>query len=269
VVAALEMSGHSDTAAFIPRAGLPSAHALPVTLSSGRTAELARKVAAAKAKRLSCCELFLKGVSACLTLPTLGCAGFINVPSNTRYAIFRFGKLDCEINTPGLHWVTPFYEAVWAFSGTSTHRTSELHVIDAAGNPILVRALLEYSIDDPAALRIACNNSTLVIFNMAEQVGGRRALRGAPQAPPSRAAAPRPSAVPLVLKRAGRARGVHAPAAPRREGPRHPLADARDWRRHGARAVVPAERARACARAALTPCRPIAPPRAPPPSGVR
>jgi membrane protease subunit (stomatin/prohibitin family) len=45
-----------------------------------------------------------------------------------------------------------------------------MRVIDAAGNPIIVRALLEFAVEDAAALHIATNDSLAVLFNMAEQV---------------------------------------------------------------------------------------------------
>lgn len=54
-----------------------------------------------------------------------------------------------------------------------------MHVIDAAGNPIIVTALLEYSIEDPAALHIALSSDLTVLFNMAEQVI-REACTGLP-----------------------------------------------------------------------------------------
>jgi regulator of protease activity HflC (stomatin/prohibitin superfamily) len=45
-----------------------------------------------------------------------------------------------------------------------------VHVVDAAGNPIIIRALLEYAINDPAALYIATAGDVRVLFNQAEQV---------------------------------------------------------------------------------------------------
>ena len=51
-----------------------------------------------------------------------------------------------------------------------THETTELKVIDAVGNPIIVRGLLEFGVEDAAALHIATNSSFSVLFNMAEQV---------------------------------------------------------------------------------------------------
>ena len=80
------------------------------------------------------------------------------------------GKLDRVITKPGIHWVAPFHDRVVMFSGTQTRKIDNLHVIDSAGNPIIVSALLEYAIDDPAALHIATNSSLLVLFNMTEQV---------------------------------------------------------------------------------------------------
>ena len=56
------------------------------------------------------------------------------------------------------------------FTGTQTHKMNELNLVDAVGNPILVRALLEFSVEDPAALFIATNASLSVLFNQAEQV---------------------------------------------------------------------------------------------------
>lgn len=135
-----------------------------------RIEELKRMVATAKAKHLSPAEALIKGFNALLTLPFLGLTGYINIPANTKVAIFRFGKLDALISTPGLHWVAPGYERMEEFAGAQTHETEKLSVIDAAGNPIIVKALLEYSIVDPAALHIALAGNRTVLFNMAEQV---------------------------------------------------------------------------------------------------
>ncbi len=41
-----------------------------------------------------------------------GCCSLITVPANTNVAIFRFGKLDGVIDTPGIHWVAPCYDKV-------------------------------------------------------------------------------------------------------------------------------------------------------------
>lgn len=74
------------------------------------------------------------------------------------------------MNRPGAYWIAPNYEAVTCFTGTQSHKMDELHVVDSAGNPIIVRALLEFAIEDPAALKIATNMSLSVLFNQAEQV---------------------------------------------------------------------------------------------------
>eukprot|EP00906_Rhabdomonas_costata_P037922 RCo053514 len=142
----------------------------PHTGPSERTKALAKKVAEVKAQHLTGCELMLKGVGVLTGLPFLGLCNFITVPANTNVAIFRFGKLDRMITTPGLHWVAPFYDAVSKFGGTQSRKIDNLHVIDSAGNPIIVSALLEYAIVDPAALHIATDDSLLVLFNMTEQV---------------------------------------------------------------------------------------------------
>ena len=71
---------------------------------------------------------------------------------------------------PGLTWILPGGDLIWAFTGTQTFKLDSLNVIDAAGNPIIIRALLEYAIEDPAALHIAVNDSLAVLHNQAEQV---------------------------------------------------------------------------------------------------
>ena len=130
---------------------------------SARTTMLARKVAEAKAQRLGCFEHFLsKTLGTLVTAPSLFLSGFVTVPANTAVAIFRFGKLDVILNRPGLYWLPVFFEGVTTFTGTQTHKMDELHVVDAAGNPIIVRALLEFAIEDPAALKIATNMSLAV-----------------------------------------------------------------------------------------------------------
>lgn len=135
-----------------------------------RIASLARKVADVKAKRLNGGELFCKFLSFLGTAPNLFLSGFTTVPINTQVAIFRFGKLETVLTVPGLYWITPGYERVSHFAGAKTHITSDLRVIDASGNPIIVRALLEYAVEDPAALFIATDNNMSVLYNMTEQV---------------------------------------------------------------------------------------------------
>lgn len=136
---------------------------------SARTAEFHRRVTAAKNVKLNAFEHLVKGLGALFTLPFLGLTGFTTVPANTRVAIFRFGKLDRILMTPGIYWLPLFYESVSHFAGQQTTSLPDLHVIDAAGNPIIIRALLEYTVEDPAALQIATNSSLSVLMNMAEQ----------------------------------------------------------------------------------------------------
>ena len=125
----------------------------------------------AKSAHLTCSEWFLsKGLGAFCTLFTAGLSGFVTVPANTAMAVFRFGKLDCTISQPGLYWLPLFFDRVQTFSGTQTHKMDELHLVDSTGNPILVRALLEFAVEDPASLYIATNASLGVLFNQAEQV---------------------------------------------------------------------------------------------------
>jgi SPFH domain / Band 7 family len=144
---------------------LAPAHAI-----SERTQLLAQKVESVKRARLTCFEAFCsKGLGTLLTLPALGLSGLITVPVATTVAIFRFGKLCCVISQPGLHWVAPLYDRVQMFTGTQTHKIDELQLVDGVGNPILVRAILEFAVEDPAALFIATNASLTPLFNSAEQ----------------------------------------------------------------------------------------------------
>ena len=92
------------------------------------------------------------------------------MPPRTTLAIFRFGKLDQVITRPGLTWILPGGDRIACFTGTQTYKLDELHVVDAAGNPIIVRALMEFAVEDPAALHIATNDSLSVLHNQAEQV---------------------------------------------------------------------------------------------------
>jgi regulator of protease activity HflC (stomatin/prohibitin superfamily) len=152
--------------------GLEGAGALPVAqrAPSARTAALARRVEAAKSERLNFGEHLLKGLGALSTVFTLGLSGFTTVPPRTTIAVFRFGKLDRVLRRPGLVWLAPFGELVTGFSGSQTHKIEGLDVIDKVGNPIVVSALLEYSVEDPAALRIAANGDMHVLYYQAEQV---------------------------------------------------------------------------------------------------
>ena len=118
----------------------------------------------------ACCvrRVVLSPFARCVVCRCLPCGEILN--ELLRFCMLGAGKLDYVIKTPGVHWVAPFYDRITMFSGTATHNSDELHVIDAAGNPIIVRALLEYAIEDPAALHIATNSSLQVLFNMTEQV---------------------------------------------------------------------------------------------------
>lgn len=138
--------------------------------SHERTAFIAKRVLEAKSRKLTCSEWCIKALGALFTLPTLGLSGLIIVPANTSVAIMRFGKLDRVISKPGFAWVAPFYERIQGFRGTNTYRLDSLHVLDGAGNPIIVRALLEYGVEDPGALFIATQNNIAVLYNMAEMV---------------------------------------------------------------------------------------------------
>jgi hypothetical protein len=138
---------------------------------SQRTQILARKVAEVKSQKLTCIEwIFSKGLGNLFALPSLGTFALMYVPVSTSVAIFRFGKVDRVISKPGLYYVPFFYDSVSTFTGTQTQRMDELNLVDSTGNPIVVRALLEYAVDDAAALKIATDNSLTVLFNQAEQV---------------------------------------------------------------------------------------------------
>ena len=105
-----------------------------------------------KALKLTVTEQFLKYFGGLFALPFLGLTCIRNIPTKTTQAIFRFGKLDRVITEPGLAFVLPFGETVSAFTGTQTHKINELNVVDLAGNPIIVRALLEFSVSIPYGL---------------------------------------------------------------------------------------------------------------------
>ena len=83
--------------------------------------------------KLTFSERFCKYLGSILLLPTLGLAGIISVPPKTTLAVFRFGKLDRVISTPGLAWLLPFSEIVSQFTGTQTYRMDQLQVIDSTG----------------------------------------------------------------------------------------------------------------------------------------
>jgi regulator of protease activity HflC (stomatin/prohibitin superfamily) len=135
-----------------------------------RTVMLQRKVEAARAERLSICEWVCTALGCLTTLPFLGLTGLRVVPPMTRLAIFRFGKLVTTIRSPGLTWAVPCGTFIQSFAGSQTHKLEELNVVDASGNPIVVRCVLEFAVEDPEALQIAANGSLYVLFNMAEQV---------------------------------------------------------------------------------------------------
>ena len=150
--------------------GASSVRPTSVISAHERTSVIARKVADAKAKKLTCFEWCLKGLGALSTLPFLGLTGLIVVPANTSVAIMRFGKLDRVLSEPGFAWVSPGYQRIDGFRGTNTYSLHSLHLLDGSGSPIVVRALLEYGVEDPGALFISTNNNISVLFNMAEQV---------------------------------------------------------------------------------------------------
>ena len=125
-----------------------------------RSTVLSDKVRAAKEQKLTCFELALRSCCSlvCCPLCFIG-VGWVQVNANTASAFFRFGKLERVIDTPGLSYVTPGATRIDGFRGTQSLILPPLNIIDAAGNPIIVRALLEYSVDDPAALCISTNNT--------------------------------------------------------------------------------------------------------------
>lgn len=151
--------------------GTTSTNPLGSVTMQPRTAALSRKVAAAKGLTLSVTEWATSvGLGTLFTLPFAGLTGFATIPTNTTTAIFRYGKLTRVVNKPGLVWIAPNYTRVDAFTGTQTHKMDELHLVDASGNPIIIRAMMEYAVVDPAALFIATDNNKGVLFNQAEQV---------------------------------------------------------------------------------------------------
>ena len=169
----LPVSGGSGSGSAPAYATTMLASALPGASSSAaapRTVALARKVDAAKSARTSVAEHLCTCLAGLLTLPLLGLPGLRINPPNTRLAVFRFGKLVGQVRAPGLTWFVPCGVFISSFSGAQTHKMDALHVVDASGNPIVVRALLEFAVDDPASLSIAANGSLYVLFNMAEQV---------------------------------------------------------------------------------------------------
>ena len=123
---------------------------------SERTATQLAKVARIKALTLTGCETACVGLCGCLAcLSSFGFGACVTVPASTNVALFRCGKLTGTISAPGCNCILPGAEVVQEFAGTRTQILDELRVIDASGNPIIVRALLEYAVDDPAALKIS------------------------------------------------------------------------------------------------------------------
>jgi len=91
----------------------------------------------------------------------------LSVNQNYCCVIKRFGKVDRVIDS-GLSWAPPFCEDILVFIGTSTHKFSGLHLIEKNGSPIIVSAILNYHISNPAKYVVAADAKTEVVMNMVE-----------------------------------------------------------------------------------------------------
>jgi len=89
------------------------------------------------------------------------------VKQNSCKVLMRFGKID-RICQPGLRWAPAFCTYYNLFMGVSTHKFSNLHIIDKSGTPIVVTAIINYSISNPEKYVINANHSNDVVFNVTE-----------------------------------------------------------------------------------------------------
>lgn len=84
------------------------------------------------------------------------------IQQNTRGVLMRFGKVDRVIE-PGLRWAPPFGDLTRVFIGAKTHTFKDMRLLDATGTPIVVSAILQYHVSNPAAYIIAANQSTDIL----------------------------------------------------------------------------------------------------------
>lgn len=104
----------ADKPAFVPMMPGMAASLRP---GQARVETIKNMVALAKSKRLTIGEHAIVAIGALSTLPFFGLTGLVSVPTNTKVAIFRFGKLTSILTTPGLHYVAPFYNGISEFAG--------------------------------------------------------------------------------------------------------------------------------------------------------
>lgn len=116
------------------------------------------------AKAFTPLERGLKVLSGLFTFPLL--IGSFSVKQNWTRVIQRFGKIDrvCE---PGLRWAPLGYDARDVFMGARTQRFANLNVVEKNGSPIVVSAVFNYHVSNPAKFTVAVGNDN-VLFNLVE-----------------------------------------------------------------------------------------------------
>ena len=85
-----------------------------------------------------------------------------SVPQNHKCVIRRFGKVD-RVVEPGLRWAPPNGEFNHIFEGAKTHAFKDMRLLDSTGTPIIVSAILQYHISDPAKFIIISEGKTDVL----------------------------------------------------------------------------------------------------------
>lgn len=111
-------------------------------------------------------EHFLRSLLSSPILPF----GFFVVKPNTRAVMTVFGKI-VGVADEGLHYMLPAGGAYTQyFVGTVSRELDSRSVVDATGNPLVVSAMLNFSLADPALLHFHLQGDTTIVGTTADAV---------------------------------------------------------------------------------------------------
>jgi regulator of protease activity HflC (stomatin/prohibitin superfamily) len=113
--------------------------------------------------QLTVFETIVKYACGIATVPfTLFGVSIYNVKQNTKNVVMRFGKLD-RVMKPGLRWAPLYCEIHPVFIGANILQFENLRAADFKGDSIIVKANVQYHIDNPASFVIVANSKTNIL----------------------------------------------------------------------------------------------------------
>ena len=94
--------------------------------------------------------------------------GFFIIQPNEARALVLFGKYKGTVKTDGFHWVIPFYKRERVSLRAHNLQTEKIKVNDKNGNPIVISAVIVWSVQDTAKALYAVDSAERFVYTQSE-----------------------------------------------------------------------------------------------------